>query len=289
MPVKLFPSDPPLLKDCAVVDSPDESTTMATNKEVKTWVSEEVRKAVDEAIDSFKPHGWRKVTHALREWGLVATVLAAPIALLGIAAAAWYFGFSEIGKNSEFRGKTGQRLTDIEKRLDGIDQKLLAQVVTYAGSDPTLSTSQERAKDALLEAKQQSIRIPKKVIEQTGKRFMDVAHSNPAVWNIAVDFLEYRTFLNSSDAPPLEPAIRVPTYKFGINLRPNPAVIPTSEHPVWAVQVSKVGGGASPEQSARLETLSQPNATGVGSRYVLVEGKEDSVVLDGAYMKNVII
>jgi len=51
MPVKLFPSDPPLLKDCAVVDSPDESTTMATNKEVKTWVSEEVRKAVDEAID----------------------------------------------------------------------------------------------------------------------------------------------------------------------------------------------------------------------------------------------
>jgi hypothetical protein len=44
-PVQSDHPEPPLLEDHSVVDSPDESTTMAVREEIKVWVSEEIRKA----------------------------------------------------------------------------------------------------------------------------------------------------------------------------------------------------------------------------------------------------
>jgi hypothetical protein len=194
-----------LLKDSTVVDSLDAADIMAIREDIKAYVSDEIRKAIAATIDSFKPHGWRKVTHWLREWGLTSAAIAVPVALLTITLTAAYFAVSEIGRNSEFRGKTDQRLSEIEKRLDRIDQKMVALAVTSAASDPALASSQRRAKDALLEAKQQSLNIPPDVIQQTGKRFIEAAQKEQKAWDVALQFMEYRSFLNITYKGPTRP------------------------------------------------------------------------------------
>ena len=67
---------------------------MKLRDEDRRWLAEEiskqVKKAVADAIDKFRPHGWRRVTFWLREWGIAGAIITAFIALIAIAATAFY-------------------------------------------------------------------------------------------------------------------------------------------------------------------------------------------------------
>jgi hypothetical protein len=208
MAVNPFILDPPLLEDQPVVDSPDELTAMATNKEVKTWVSDEVRRVVDEAIDSFKPHGWRKVTHVLREWGLVAAAIAVPIALLGIAAAAWYFAFSEIGKNSEFRGTTEQRLKEIDKSLTVIQRLLAVQnpgkvLTEISDFDATTFTASLPVLRQAAEQPVTEVNATLPTLQRISEKLHQTSPATPDFWPTVAAIINYQSRVNqiSGESP----------------------------------------------------------------------------------------
>jgi hypothetical protein len=58
---------------------------------------------------------------------------------------------------------------------------------------------------------------------------------------------------------------------------------------VPAAKVGFAGGHVLLEQSARMELLTNPRPHGSEFGFIVVEGGTDAVVLDGMYMKNVIV
>src|ERR1039457_1119157 len=49
-----------------------------------------IHKAIQDAIAPLKPRGWKKALHLLREWGVLGTLDTVIIALLALAATAFY-------------------------------------------------------------------------------------------------------------------------------------------------------------------------------------------------------
>lgn len=68
-------------------------------------------------------------------------------------------------------------------------------------------------------------------------------------------------------------------------------IIPNPEHPEYhkAFHVSFAGGHESSEKSARLERLDKPQPEGSEFAFYVVDGGLDTIVLDGAYMRHVVL
>jgi hypothetical protein len=58
---------------------------------------------------------------------------------------------------------------------------------------------------------------------------------------------------------------------------------------VPAVKVGFAGGHVPQEQSARLESLADPQPHGSGFGFFVIEGGNQAIVLDGMYIKNAIV
>ncbi len=106
------------------------------------------------------------------------------------------FATNRVSQESEFRGTTQTRLTNIETRLGGIETNILALRAAQAANLPTDKKNIADAKAILDTAKQSAIKLPTNVVEQSGKAFIDAALKEPAAWNVALDFLNYRSTLN---------------------------------------------------------------------------------------------
>ena len=97
-----------------LIEFPVSEAGMKLRNEDQEWLRSEISKAIQVSIDSFTPKGWKRVTNWLREWGITTIAVTVPITLLGIALAAVYVAVGEVKQNAEFRGRTDQRLRDIE-------------------------------------------------------------------------------------------------------------------------------------------------------------------------------
>jgi hypothetical protein len=129
-------------------------------------------------------------------------------------------------------------------------------------------------------------------LRKSGLKFIGASEKQPSAWSATKAALDYLSFVNGAlnltpkvtnpkDITPNLP--NVGPYMFSLNLRPSP-----QSGMVWAARV-KTEGDAPPEASARLESLASPQPRGSGARLILIEGKSDTIVLDGQYLKNVII
>ena len=154
--------------------------------------------------------------------------------------------------------------------------------------DPTAPQHIADAARVLETARAKRIRIPLEVITSTGAKFVEAAEKTPAAWPAAQEYLDYRSFLNAAFVPSanqLTPATGKSKYRSAVTVIPNP------KHPEWhkLFQVSFAGGYALPDKSARLETLANPQPEGSEFAFFVIEGGRDTIVLDGEYMRHVII
>lgn len=177
----------------AIICLPEEE--MKLRDEHKKFFAEEIARQLSEVVDSFKPHGWRKLAHVLRALGPIATSIGIVVALLGITLGSLYYSFSKVKEEATFQ-------TNTESKLEKLNTDMVSLRALIASSQPLKSQNQKAAKELLAQARQKLVPpIPKSVVEQAGINFIEAASKEPTAWNAALAFLEYRSFLNASETP----------------------------------------------------------------------------------------
>ena len=257
--------------------------TMKLRDEDKQWlrteIADQVAGAIAGEVDKFRPQGARRVGRFVREWGLAAALITAPIALLGLAGTGWYYALSRVERQATFQATAEERLKLIEATLKEIQLKQIA-------SNPADPDNIKAAKALLAVAQTEKFKIASSVIETAGKRFLQVAQKDPQAWPAAQDFLGYRSFLNADFVPnlgQLTPATGNSKYSPDISIT---HIFSTpARMMIWFA-----GGYATSDKSARLEKLSAPHREGSEFTYFVLEGGPNATIgLDGFYLKNVIV
>jgi hypothetical protein len=95
---------------------------MPLRNEDKDWIHAEIKLA----IDTVRPHGWKKLAHWLREWGIIGTNITIIFALLAMTLTAAYYAFSRVSKEATFEANTATRLDTIEATLKLIPGQIAA-------------------------------------------------------------------------------------------------------------------------------------------------------------------
>jgi len=157
-----------------------------------------------------------------------------------------------------------------------------------SAADPTSPQHIADVTRVLNIARAKRLIIPVDVISSTGTKFVEAAEKTPEAWPAAQEYLDYRSFLNAAFIPSvgqLTPSTGKSKYREVVTIIPNP------EHPEWhkGFQVSYAGGYAPSDKSARLETLTNPQPEGSEFAFYVLDGGLDTIVLDGEYMRHVII
>lgn len=90
----------------------------------------------------------------------------------------------------------GQRVAKIEGKLDVLKIQSLA-------TQPQKGGNAKKTSEILNAAKKEGTKLDPELVIDAGKQFISagVSSSNPDIWNAALAFLDYRSFLNSSLAP----------------------------------------------------------------------------------------
>lgn len=252
-------------------------------KSLGDQITREVRTAVDaaieEAIDAFRPHGLRRAFHFLREWGLSGTLVMAPIALLALAGSGWWYALSRVEKQATFETETTDALKGIEEHLKGIDNALYLSQIQQAAENPEDKTSADAAKKAIDSARENAVRLTPSIVREAGQKFVQASNENPAAWDAALGFLNYKTFLNSASllVPPNTGATFITNY--------NSVPLPQGEK----LPQMSVAGVAPEESAARFDLIGHDANKGkpLGSKYIFTTG--GAVVLDGMEFRDVII
>lgn len=174
----------------------------------------------------------------------------------------------------------GERVAKIEGKLDGLRIQRLAM-------QPKIGANGKQASEILKAAKKDGTKLDPELITDVGKEFISagVSSSDTHVWNAALAFLDYRSFLNSSFAPATDKFAPVdktnPTWSFALNFR----------HLTRDYETHMRTGSAVPaEKAAVLEHIGRPLNVGkkVGSEFLLIADLSGGFILDGYRLKNVI-
>lgn len=263
-------------------------------------INSAINKAIETAIASLRPESpWHRIMDFLRRWGAIAVLWTVPLGLLTLAAGAVYVAVARVDKQARFEEKTTEALTGISEHLKNIDAALSGLQLQQAAANPTDKNSAAEAKRAIDAARATSAKIPSGVIEQAGRKFVNASSQNPPAWDTALTLVNYRSFLSADVQPPLGQTSTPPSnsnYKVSLNLdTPQGTSIQgfllPKEDKRQTLGVFNAGGPASPEDSARLEDLRTPQTSSTGTKFFLVDGGDHQlrIVLDGDYMKNVVI
>jgi hypothetical protein len=182
---------------------------------------------------------------------------------------------------------------DVNRTNERIDKALtdaLDKLVSGKGAASKGSELLEKGQTILSIAKSIDAKLGPDSLTRYGNSVSALTDSpslSPVAWHNLTQAVNYRTFLNADYAP--KPSDFTPAtghdYKFNLNLFPDR---PENSH-IPAAIVGTAGGHVPQEQSARLETLTDGNPRGSGFGFIVVEGGNQSVVLDGTNIKNVIV
>ncbi|MFZ0912877.1 MAG: hypothetical protein WBQ76_17135 [Candidatus Korobacteraceae bacterium] len=249
---------------------------MALRNEDREWISEEI----SSAIDSLKPRGWRKAVKLLRELGPIATVIGVVVALGAITLGALYQSWGHVKEETEFRTHTNDALKELQDGVKDIRNQLTGMSLKKISENPVTPKTITEARNILAEAVSSKIQIDQHVIRDAGVKFVEAAQKDPAAWDTATAFLNYKSFLDaSSDQFPANLAAKpLTTHYKGIT--PLGDKVPTGSVP---------NGTAVPiEQAARFSPIGEDQNRGLleGNPYFILDG--GGVVIDGMDMKNVI-
>ena len=151
-------------------------------REDKKWVQDEIKAAMDALkveLNPPKPALWRQLIIRSQKLGFTGAVI------VGLAVTIIIFALKEWSGWWEFRGTTnteikniGEGLKEIKATLQGLAPYLIPFKIEKAASQPKSPENQQLVKALLTEAKQKEVLDLTRVVEQTGKRFIQAAEDD---------------------------------------------------------------------------------------------------------------
>jgi hypothetical protein len=178
----------------------DSDEDMKLRDEDKKWLSGEIAEQLKNAnatlLDSLKPHGWRKAAFRLRELGPVATIIAAFLTLLAIAAGAVYQATARVAKEAIFETNTERDIKDIKTAIQGIQVDLAKQsLINHAALPlPDFKTTLSEVGSAIASANQQEVKVAPSVIGNLQHKLIAAGDNAPGFWPATAEFISYRSF-----------------------------------------------------------------------------------------------
>jgi hypothetical protein len=95
------------------------------------------------------------------------------------------------------------RLSAIEQQVKDVNGSVQGIRLSQAAADPADPKNIQEARLVLSEAKKTKTAIPATTIRAAGDKFIEVAQNDPQAWSAALAFVDYRSFLNGPNPPPL--------------------------------------------------------------------------------------
>jgi hypothetical protein len=141
------------------------------------------------------------------------------------------------------------------------------------------SRGQVTAKSILATAQSKKTSIDQNVIRETSAKFLEAGKTNPDAWNVALAFIDYKSFLNIGPGPIQGP----------ITLATKSSYLTAYEPPSSAGTMYSLGYSTPPEvpQYRPIDHPDMNQGKTVGPQFLRVVGGE--VRLDGYYIKRVIL
>jgi hypothetical protein len=166
------------------------------NQRDQEWIREEIRAEIHSALN---PVGWDKLSYVIRKWGkpaLIVTLIAAlctAVIMLGIRVV------DNVEKNAEFRGRTEQRLNNIEASLLEIRGKLTAASIQTQIALPqsAFQNGLSALKSNLAEARSLNVKVPIPLLEDLEAKLQNSDQNAPEFWPTASEFISYRSVVLS--------------------------------------------------------------------------------------------
>jgi hypothetical protein len=237
-----------------------------------------VQEKISAVVESFRPKGWEKARRIIQELAPAGGIIAIVAILLAAAVALGIALISRYDTEATFRGKTDQRLTDIEQQL--VDLRAL-----NSSARPDQPQNQKAAKQLVAEARAKKIPpISTSAVVEAGQGFVSASSMDQGAWDVAVDFAAYRTSQNperslgdyypfgSNQNPPL------PISRFIVNYPLDKG------YPAFTTSKARV----KISQSARLEPITGPAKQDGPDGPLSILGVGGAIGLDGVYARHVV-
>lgn len=181
---------------------------------------------------------------------------------------------------SEKLSALGERVAKLEGKLDGLRIQKLAM-------EPKKAVNAKRVTEILDAAKKSGTRLDSELITDAGKQFVSAGGStnSPDVWNAALTFLNYRSFLNDALAPATDRFTSVGKtplpWKFKFNDRAH------SRDYEYHI---RTGEEVPSERAAVLEPIGEPLniSEEIGFAFLLIADHPMGFILDGSRLRNII-
>jgi hypothetical protein len=152
--------------------------------------------------------------------------------------------------------------------------------LTTAANAPLTPEAQQSAKASLAEAKKRAILVPITVVEQAGKSFIEASKIESKAWDVALEFVSYRTSLNQHDEPQIHNLQLTDEYNTHIRSA-GPPTMSVSRSGVMAI-----------EKAARYEAIGENTSPGAraGPEFLIIDGHFSSTALqlDGMHIRNAV-
>jgi hypothetical protein len=185
----------------------DHQDDMKLTADDKRWLNGEIKTQIANGLkefgDSLKPHGWRKLTFWLREWGLIGTAIAVPVTLLGFLITVSIFAGVGIKENSKFQGATETRLTNIESQLRTLNasrapKKVLEEI---ANLDPKQFAQNLPALRKVSEQPVASVSPTPATLEKVAYQLKSVDENTDDYWPTVLRFIQFASAGLASNTP----------------------------------------------------------------------------------------
>lgn len=233
-------------------------------------------------IASRPKSAFRRTAEWLREWGILGATITAFVALLGSLIALIVFTVSGTRDNATFRTHTEDRLTNIESQLANVNSTLKETQLKQSAFDPASPASAGDAARVLADARKNATKLNPSVIQEAGQQFVKAAAASRPAWDTALQFLNYRSFLNAAVVP------TGPKQLIGEDTN---YYVPKSSADFSApgAAMYSVGANKTPDVPQFREiNAPDPNADkAAGPQYLLVTNL--TLTLDGLFVKRVIV
>jgi hypothetical protein len=249
---------------------------MPLNDTDKSWVREAIRDAGQK----------RGLVFRIKEWGGLAAIV--PVA--GFLLVQWN-GYSRFRATAELRMDRVEKSMDqaedrvrrieqsIQKISDRLDNLQLHQIV----SSPLDAQSARLAGQIVESAKSDRRSIDPEIVEATGKKLVSASQSLPVAWETAVQFLNYKSFMNQFSSA--VPDSRNSKPRTGSRYR---GFLPNEGRSEFSIAVS--GAGSAPEAlAAQFHPIGEDPNPGAENGDAVLFVRSDGLILDDMELRNVVI
>lgn len=161
---------------------------------IRSAVAEEVATATAGISNSLKPHGFRRVTYWLREWGAISALWAVPLSLLAVVITLGLWAINRVSSNATFQSNTNSDIKRLQGDVEAIKTSLARQQVVSQASLPqsAFAASLPELRASLSQVREQKTPVSKGVIAEVQEKLAATSTNAPGYWPAASEFINFR-------------------------------------------------------------------------------------------------